>query len=275
MGRLLMLVGLALALALAGCGVAPSPEQALSDSTGTTAEAGSSRIAVSYDGEPFLTGTFDYQRGAGLVDGPGGLPATIITEDAVYNEISGYGKRHWLELPVDSGPELLEPFANSTKELFGFLSAAGEVERIGSGVERGEEVTRYRARVNVERALLEVPQRERAKLRALFDMYWPGSERTGIPVRLALDAEGRIRRVDLTVLDLEHVIELYDYGVKVDAKPPPANEVISYDEIQELEQERMAQCEKRLKQGEDETSEEFQRDCGRCHAGEEEEADVA
>jgi hypothetical protein len=245
----------AVALALAGCGVAPSPQQALSDSTGKAASAGSSRILVSYQGEPYFRGSFEYDHGTGFVDALYGQSAMIVTEKAVFEELDSdalegldVGKVRWLSYRSEDAPlMLLEPFAATPADLFELIDAAKDPTRAGSGEERGEPVTRYWARLDAEDFIARLPVDQRAEMREFFADMWPTSLRDGVAVDLALDSQGRIRRVDLTFAEGETVVvELFDYGLDVKATAPPADQVMTSADYQKLVEEQMREeCEKR------------------------------
>jgi len=245
----------AVALALTGCGVTQSPQDALSGSTGKTTSAGSSRILVSSDGEPYFSGSFEYDLGTGLVDALYGQSAMIVTEKAGFEELDSdalegldVGKVRWLSYPPEEAPlMILEPFAATPADLFELVGAAKDPTRAGSGEERGEPVTRYRARLEAEDFVARLPVDRRAEMREFFADMWPKSLRDGVAVDLALDSKGRIRRVDLTFAEGEtFVVELFDYGLDVRAIPPPAERVMTQADYQKLvEQQMRKECEKR------------------------------
>jgi hypothetical protein len=245
----------AVALTLAGCGAAPSPQEALSDSTGKTGSAGSSRILVTYDGEPYFRGLFEYDHGTGFVDALYGQSAMIVTQQAVFEELDSdaleglpVGKVRWLSYsPEDAPLMLLDPFAATPAQLFELLAAAKDPTRAGSGEERGEPVTRYSAKLEAEDFIARLPVDQRAEMRELFGDTWPASLRDGVALDLALDSKGRIRRVDVTFAEGDiFVVELFDYGLDVSATAPPAEQVMTSADYQKLvEQQMREECEKR------------------------------
>lgn len=252
-----LLAALVIVLPLfAGCGSeATSSEQAVSDSAEKTAQAGSSRVAVSFNGSRFMTGAFDYGDGTGAFAQDGGPPTIIYTKDAAYTELAGdlrisaeLEDKGWIKSDLNGGSAaLFQPFAGSPTELLGFVRAASDVENIDTGQERGVEVTRYHARLDVERAVEELPEDERDRFRAMIEQYWPDGAKAGIPFELAIDHDGRLRKVTTTIpVDARLTLEFYDYGVDVDAKPPPADEVISWSELVES---LRAACERVDEQG--------------------------
>jgi hypothetical protein len=242
------------ALALAGCGAAPSPDEAVSQSAGHTASANSSRIVVSYNDYPSLSGSFDYEHGTAVIDALDGGPKTIVAGPFVYEEITPdstidaeLGAKRWIAYPAGEAPiDLFDPFASSPQELLDFLATTRDAVRREKGEERGEPVTRYWATLDVQRILARLPEDQREWVREAFSEFWPGSEVDGVALDLALDAKGRLRRVDFPISDEESMsIEFFDYGIDVDATPPPASEVITSAEYQKLLELKMREeCEK-------------------------------
>lgn len=230
---LLMLVPL-----LAACGSAETTrESVVGDSAVKTAQAGTSRVEISYAGKQVSTAAFDYRDQSGILEVDGDLQQ-IFTRDASYLALSALpgvqakGKRWVKSERATDDRGLFMPFATSPTELLGFLKAASEVERIDTGKERGVEVTRYKAMLEFDRAAKELPKGERDFLRHLVRQYWTDGRKGGIPFELSIDGEGRLRRVSMTIPEDEGlVVEFYDYGVEVDAKPPPADEVVTWDEL--------------------------------------------
>ena len=256
------------ALLLAGCGAAPSPERAVSDNGEKTGKAGSARIVSSYEGEQTVNGAFDFADGTGVLD-PENRRRMIINPDFVYEQISeeflieSSRSPKWLRWDSSAmGAMLLDPVATSTRELFAFFSAAGAPTEIGEGEERGEPVTRYAATVDIERFLATVPVEERADSRWVLLDYWPDAAYEGVPVQLALDSEGRLRRADIVTYEGEEiVVEIFDYGVEVDATAPPKADVITWSAYEKL---LRAECERLKKQGLEKT----RPHCFSCGAGE-------
>lgn len=258
------------ALMLVGCGGAPSPEEAVSDTGAKTADAGTARIAVGFDGAVETSGAFDLEDGTGVLGGD--RPHTIITGDASYERLSDEramtpitSSKRWLKW--EKGvfvPLALDPVVDSPADLLVFLGFAGDVHEVGSGEERGEPVTRYSAVLDLERFLARIPPAERDDVSAALDDFWPGWEMTRPAVQLALDAEGRLRRADLTLGDGsgDLAFEFFEYGVPVDATPPPAEEVVTWAEYEELLRK---ECEALKKKGLEET---MPHCVGGCSAGE-------
>ncbi len=259
-------------LVLVGCGAAPSPEEAVSDTGAKTADAGTARIAVGFDGVVETNGAFNLEDGTGVLGGD--RPHGIIAADASYERFSderGFispipSSKRWLKWEKPSGlaPLVLNPVVDSSADLLAFLGSTGEVHEVGSGEERGEPVTRYSAVLDLERFLAGVPSAERADIRAALEDFWPDWDTAAPSVQLALDAEGRLRRADLVLGDGsgELAFEFFDYGVKVDATAPPAEEVVTWAEYEELLRK---ECESLKKKGLENTKPHC---VGGCSAGE-------
>lgn len=241
-------------LVLVGCGGAPSPEEAVSDTGAKTADAGTARIAVGFDGAVETSGAFDLEDGTGVLGGD--RPHTIITADASYERLSDErvispitSSKRWLKW--EKGvlvPLALAPVADSPADLLAFLGSAGEVREVGSGEERGEPVTRYSAVLDLERFLAGTPSAERDDVRYALNDFWPGWETAAPAVQLALDAQGRLRRADLMLGDGSGEVasfEFFEYGVTVDATPPPAEEVVTWAEYEELLRQECEALEKK------------------------------
>ena len=243
-----------LALALAGCGVTQSPQRAVNGAAAATSSAGSSRLVVSFDGDPSLAGAFEYEHGTGVVDA--GSPGLIITEHAVYEDMSDWeegevdlqlGNKRWLEYPPGDVPlALFDPLVSAPRDLFELVEATKDAIRVGTGEERGEPVTRYTATLDLERFIARALVEEQVDLRDTIVELWPRAFQEGVPLRMALDSEGRLRRLDLTVEDGEDVtFELFDYGLDVRATAPPPEQVMTSAEYAQLmEQWMREQCEK-------------------------------
>ena len=225
-------------LLIAGCGAAESSSEAVADSANKTAQAGTSRLRITFDEVVTMSGAFDYESGTGVFAQNKGMPDTIWTSKAVFVSIDAYapidikGKR-WIETNLVLGTTpLFQPFAGSPSELLTFVRAAGDVENVETGSERGVSVTRYRARLDLERALEELPGDERDLMRATIKQYWPEGTEGGLPVELAIDGEGRLRKVSMPIPEESRLtLEFYDYGVEVDAKAPPPEQVMSWEEF--------------------------------------------
>ena len=234
-------VGLAaLALALAGCGAAPSPQAAVSGSGEKGTDAQTARIVVTDDDMVTLSGAFELDGVGATLDDlylEGGK--TIWTEDAVYEPIPfaldapTLSHVRWIKSDTTDYEPLLPVPSRRPADTLAFLATGADVREVGRGEERGEPVRRYSATLRPTRFLEGLPPERRDAVRETLDDYWLDWE-TGVPVELALDSKGRLRRADLVIYEEEPlVIEIFDYGVDVDATAPPAGEVITRAEYEE------------------------------------------
>jgi hypothetical protein len=234
-----------LAALLAGCGTKQSTN-AVSDSVDKTGAAGSSRFVISYGGKLVMTGAFDYRAGIGVLAERGDQPEMLFTKDGTFIKstagapdsfdvygtvLNGSGKK-WIQ--QSNGTHsfgAVTPFGDPN-ELLRLLRAAIDVEQTKAGIEGGTKVTRYKARLDVERALAEFPGDEREGLRATIRQYWTDGAKAGIPLELAVDAQDRLRSLSFDVPDGQKVrIELFEYGIDPGATTPPKDEVMSNDEF--------------------------------------------
>ena len=224
----------------AGCGAKQGGD--IRGAANAMAKAGTSRIAVSYDGKQTVTADFDYDDQVGVVEFRGEVQQ-IVTRDAVYTRLAAFdlqteklGNKRWVRNDeVSKSRGLFQPVAANPGQLLSFLSAVSDIEKTGKGEERGFPVTRYRATLRVERALEELPERERIIAGETIRQYWTDGAKEGIPLDLAVDADGRLRRVALTIPDdTPLVLEFYDYGIEVKPTPPPVSEVVTWAEMVDL-----------------------------------------
>jgi hypothetical protein len=123
--------------------------------------------------------------------------------------------------------------------------ASDEIREVGEEKIRGVETTHLRATVDLRKAVersadtlpAEAREGARASIERLIDMMGADT----VPVDVWIDGDGLARRMrmayDLEVagaserLRFELDFELYDFGVDVDAEPPPAGEVAELSEL--------------------------------------------
>jgi hypothetical protein len=221
------------ALLLAGCGASMAEQPA--------AETKTARIIVAW-GEDAREGVFDLQDGTGVIEG------SILTADAVYEPVDaqliGNGKKRWLKSPREHwDPLFMEPIADGPRRLLTFLRTAEWGEPTTAGEERGEPVTYYAATVRMDEFMAQanLTPEEREEL---SDVY---ADWQGVTFQLAVDGDDRLRRADFSWGDGEDlVIEIFDYGVAVDATAPDPRTVIEWEDYEKL---LRAECERLKKKG--------------------------
>lgn len=247
---LLLLVPMAV-----GCGAARSSDPGVDGAADKAAAAGSSRISISYGGRAYYSGEFDFKREVGVFAwgsrSRDGDWDQIITPEATYTrfrpeDLGGPDAgRTWLKSPASGEHDgLFGIFPSDPVRVLGVLKAASEVQKVGTGEERGVKVTRYETRLDVDRAVdaLGPDRGDGENLRATIRQFWPDSAPEGIPLELAVDAEGLLRRVDVVIPVGERLsVEFFDYGLDVAVKPPPAEEILSWQEFVRLMEDRCSE----------------------------------
>jgi hypothetical protein len=248
------------AVLLAGCG--SSSESGLEGTADATAAETSrfemtTRIAGEAPGRDALefraSGLFDYPRARGVMRMDGsGTPADVpadelpsefrLIEDTGYERWSIKGKTYWVKErePEMSGDpaELLIPFPGGvtkpTDVLSRVLAASEETKLLGEENVRGVEARHFRAQVDGRKLLEQLPSDKRPDPEEVWGDRF-------IPVELWIDEESRLRRLKLSEEFSEDgpdsmvmTIELFDYGVEVDVQPPPEEQLISQEELDEL-----------------------------------------
>jgi hypothetical protein len=235
------------ALVLAsGCGAAPASEPDVRDVAAKSA-ADSSRVAISYGGREYFTGEWDFRKNIGAFSfGPSEKTGwdQIVTAEATYTRVGWFPRRPpgkaWMKWEADDtklhafGGSLFGYFPSDPGQLVALLKAASSVHEVGKGEERGIAVRRFRAELDVSQAVGRLASDQRELARAMLRQYELGSDGS-IPIAFALDGDDRLSRVDLDVAEGERVsLEFFDYGLDVNPKAPPADEVMSKDEAARL-----------------------------------------
>ncbi len=249
-----------LALLVIGSGSVPqhAGESAVAHSAKVTQEAGSARFVVSYSGSEHEAGVIDLGNATAVLD-----RGDIFAADGLYQPIPrrmaavlGIAEKRWVESRTGGGYSLVDdPFITGTRSFFELLGRANHARALGRGEERGTPVHRYSAKLSMEAFLAELPpfEKETSKpgdggptsWRDYLGNYFVWED-GGQSLELAVDSSSRIRRAHLA-LGLEPVtIELYDYGVRVDVSPPPANQVIWSTEYESLKTEYCSNPERQI-----------------------------
>jgi hypothetical protein len=253
-------VAVAFVVMLAGCGSATA--SSLEDAADATA-ADTSRFEYRFSfgatkehkaEELNAAGVFDYPNERGLMK-VGGWSG-FFGDDVFLKELrligrTGYvqwvvkGKTYWVkeEEQVDPSSDptgLLIPFPGSptkpTDVLTRVLLASDEKEEIGTEEVRGVETTHFRARVDLKELVKQLPAAERPEGDVV--QLW-GSR--FVPVEIWIDDESRLRRITIEQREDEEdgnpavtiTVELFDYGVEVDVKPP-TEDLISQEQFDKL-----------------------------------------
>ena len=118
-----------------------------------------------------------------------------------------------------------------------------DVEEIGTEDVRGTSTTHYKANMDLNKAIAEIPEEDREALEQQFEQLGTDT----VPTEVWIDDEGLLRRQTSTV-DLSKVkgaasggaaptemvieMELFDFGAEVDVDAPPKAEVTDFAELQ-------------------------------------------
>jgi hypothetical protein len=230
--------------------------------TGTLAlpETGGRALPISGEGifdhaDPQGRFTYDLSEAAeeaGLGPGEAWQADVIFTGDRFFLRLPALtegleGAKPWIEIDTatESGMtpgELMQlGGASDPAQLLQFMrGTSGNVERVGTESVRGVETTRYRARVELSRVIERVPDDDvREVLRRQLERLERQGRATAWHMEVSLDEDGvarRIRMNDPTEARerMTLTMDLYDFGVEVDAEPPPENEVMTEAELERM-----------------------------------------
>ena len=238
-------------LALAACGGSSGSgdfEQAAEKSG-----EGTSRFELTYRSEigssrAEMSGLFDYAGERGVISEfdfeprDESLPEEVrFIDGTVYVGSTVDGVMRWTKEEEDeSGGDPLELFlplpggANDPGDVFPLVvRTSAKIENQGSEEVRGDDATHYRAELDPEKLLAELPAEKRAE-------YAPNaSDLDPLPVDVWIDGENRVRRV--TIRDAFEdspvtttTFDFFDFGVEVDVEAPPADQLVSPERLHEL-----------------------------------------
>jgi hypothetical protein len=239
----------------------------IADAAGKTAEQGSARIATNvriatpgvgqdrFSGE----GAFDFQRRAGqmtlqLIEGQGagtaaGESKAIFVDSTIYYQLQPGvlgGNRRWLKLElqnvadasgVDFGPLVQGSQADPSQYLLWLRALGPGVTKIGEEEVRGVPTDRYRAAVDLKLLESQAPPGKEAEWSAYVQALRDRLGLEFIPVEVWIDNDGLVRRLyheygfsaEGTMSAV--TTELFDFGVDVNAKAPPAGQVAALEDF--------------------------------------------
>lgn len=196
-------------------------------------------------------GAFDYgdRRGTFSIGIPGmgsvdaimdGLVMYMRFPEQVRAEIPG-GKQ-WIRLDlatlsekagVDLSALLQAQQSDPTQTLQFLRGASDDVREVGEEDVRGEPTTHYTATLDLDQAAEQLE----GDARTAYEQAVKRLGTTSLPIDVWIDDEGRARRMqftqDMSALmpgqgasgDMSFRMELFDFGVDVEAEPPPADQV--------------------------------------------------
>jgi len=206
-------------------------------------DSGSSRveITISSGSRSFrMDGLIDYRRHRGYLTFK--LGEMIFDGDVTYTKWPTLQRwlpkaKPWLRSTGEED-DAFDPQARSLRDpaaLLGFLrSVSTGVERVGPETVDGVATTRYDGTLDLERIVQAAPADRREELRDELDMIKEDVPTT-VPFSIWVDEQGVTRRVryeqggEGTVM-----IDFVDFGVPVVLDLPPAEEVMTDDELSAL-----------------------------------------
>jgi hypothetical protein len=211
-----------------------------------------------------ITGEADYQahRGHMLIDlSQFGLPGPPI--DAVFDNATVYEKfpsalgaalppgKSWVKVDLATAGQsigvdasgLSQSQAGDPSQTLDYLRGASDnITRVGTEDVRGTQTTHYRAVVDLNKAAAQSPT-ARDAIKSTVKLLGSSTQ----PVDVWVDTDGRVRRMKYTV-DLTKskvptsagvgsgsvafTLELFDFGVPVQAQLPPPDQVVDLSALQ-------------------------------------------
>lgn len=173
----------------------------------------------------------------------------VFTRSPQLGQLLGAGRK-WVKIDVaDVGRAAGFDVSALTQSGQDPTQAVRQLEAVGADVEtiaredvRGVRTTRYRATVDLRRYADLVAPAERAAAREAIDHLVDELGGREIPVDVWIGPDGLVRRL-AQMLPLEapggpaqiaQRFEFYDFGTKVDVKPPDADEVVDVSDLIEV-----------------------------------------
>ena len=244
--RRLLLAPLSALLVLTGCGDSGTPTsvdsltpvQAIAQVGERTSAAGTSRFAITTTvdagGEEIRIGgegafALDGSKGQLSLEIPGAGEVSLrLLDGTAYLQVPQ--APGWYSVPFEKlAGSSLATSTDPTSSLDQLAGASSDVEEVGTEDVRGEETTRYRGTLDMEKALASATGPQKAAL----EKSLASLKETKVPFDAWIDGEGRMRKLtqSLTVEQMgqtgtaEVTLEFYDFGTQVDVAAPPAAEV--------------------------------------------------
>ena len=268
MRRLIAVLLASFALVLLGpaCGGSggsdEKPAAVLASSSEKTIGAKSSKVALVMEitpegGNPMkitAEGAFDYaaRQGTMTMDaGSMGVPGLsgnielVLLGDVFYMKFPPglLPGKSWLKIDLatigeQSGIDLAglqELGSNDPSNFLRFLEGAGDdAKKVGEEKVRGVDTTHYKASFDLEAAKAEAPENLRDDLDRVIEQLGKST----IPADVWVDGDGLTRRMRFVMESVGEqkasttvTQELYDFGVKVEATAPPADQVSDFGQL--------------------------------------------
>jgi hypothetical protein len=130
---------------------------------------------------------------------------------------------------------IMDSSNNDPSQALSYLTgASSNVQNLGTDSIRGVQTTHYRATVDLQKVLDRAPARDRKALRGTLATLRQQLGTSTFPVDVWIDSAGRARRISEKMsmpalgAHMSMTEDLYDFGVKVNVTPPPADQTIGY-----------------------------------------------
>jgi hypothetical protein len=246
---------------LGACGSGgDDPAQIVRAAATKTEAANSSRLAVTVDvhqgaqkGAVTAEGAFDYGTRTGrmsmdLSSMPGAGAVGLGTMEAIVDGSVLYmkfppalaqqlpGGKSWVKLDVEAAArqsgfdasELSQVQQGDPTQALRYLrGASDDVRKIGEEDLRGAHTTHYAATLDLKKAATSLSGAQRTA----YDKAIAKLGTSTLPADVWIDDGGRARKLSFTRDAADVTLELYDFGVDVDAVPPPVSDVVDLAEL--------------------------------------------
>jgi hypothetical protein len=164
------------------------------------------------------------------------MPRQVLEEAGVP------ASKPWIKVNLEQATgvnlsELQQGVQSPADQLQMLRAVSDEWERKGEEEVRGTRTTRFHVVVDAQKATREglknVPERYREQAKRAIEQFTKDAGLDEIPMDVWLDDDGVLRRLEMNVnvasegeqIAMQMRTELYDFGVEVDIKPPPASQV--------------------------------------------------
>ncbi len=154
----------------------------------------------------------------------------------------------WLATTNDGVDDLtssfgMQTFGSPEEVLAPLQDANATIVTVGTETIRGMETTHYRAEVEFKAWYEALAADERTAFDAEFDDFAPGEMQAVVPIELWITDDGRVAKLFYDISDpalmadsdglasATITIEVYDFGADLGIVPPPADKILSEDEI--------------------------------------------
>jgi len=210
--------------------------------TTTTAPAGPTKVTGAVDFKA-TAGRFDIAAASlGLPAGSGPLQAVLVGQVFYFKGLAGLALpgKPWIKIDLSkianaSGVASQLQSLNPNSYLVQLRGVSGAVRELGKEKVRGDNTTHYSFTVDLDKAAQLAPADQKAGVEAAAKTVVNKQE----PTEVWLDSKGRVRRLKQTVEiasgaltgTTNLTLEYFDFGTKVDATPPPADQTADFTQL--------------------------------------------